>query len=174
MPITATTVFERSDTTGYSSAAGGYTWSSQIPETGTVMSRGIQRVTGVTVSTLAGVAGVVWEQGNQFYVRGVPTVQNGATISLGPASVEGFASRPFLLLDPFAAPTDAGNHVLLAPDPVTQAYHVRKVTLDQTTGAPTWDPTVSYGTFLLPVSAATLHSSGTWSRSIPTAAGSDG
>ena len=70
VPITATTVFERSDTTGYSSAAGGYTWSSQIPETGTVMSRGIQRVTGVTVSTLAGVAGVVWEQGNQFYGRG--------------------------------------------------------------------------------------------------------
>jgi hypothetical protein len=160
VPITATTVFERSDTTGYSSAAGGYTWSSQITDTGTILSKGIQQVTGATVSTLAGVAGVVWEQDNQFYVRGVPVAQNGATISLGAASVEGFARRPFLLLDPFAQITDEGNHVLLAPDPNTTAYHVRKVSLNQTTGAPTWDPTVSYGTFLLPVSAAALHSSG--------------
>src|SRR5262249_53697415 len=68
--------------------------------------------------------------------------------------------RPFLLLDPFAQITDEGNHVLLAPDPVTDAYHVRKVSLNTTTGAPTWDPTVSYGTFLLPVSAAAVHSSG--------------
>jgi hypothetical protein len=37
---------------------------------------------------------------------------------------------------------------------------VRKVTLDPTTGAPSWDSTVSYGTFLIPVSAAALHSSG--------------
>ena len=160
VPITATTVFERSDTTGYSSAAGGYTWSSQITDTGTILSKGIQQVTGATVSTLAGVAGVVWEQDNQFYVRGVPVAQNGATISLGAASVEGFARRPFLLLDPFVQRTDEGNHVLLAPDPNTQYYHVRKVSLDPTTGAPTWDPTVSYGTFLLPVSAAALHSSG--------------
>jgi hypothetical protein len=48
----------------------------------------------------------------------------------------------------------------LEPDPVTPAYHVRKVTLDPTTGAPSWDSTVSYGTFLVPVSAAALHSSG--------------
>ena len=50
--------------------------------------------------------------------------------------------------------------MLLEPDPSTPAYHVRKVTLNPTTGAPTWDSTVSYGTFLLPVSAAALHSSG--------------
>jgi hypothetical protein len=34
------------------------------------------------------------------------------------------------------------------------------VALDATTGAPTWDPTVSWGTFPLPISAAALHSSG--------------
>ena len=50
--------------------------------------------------------------------------------------------------------------MLLEPDPSTPEYHVRKVTLDATTGAPTWDPSVSYGTFPLPMSAATLHSSG--------------
>jgi hypothetical protein len=65
-----------------------------------------------------------------------------------------------LLFDAFVAKTDQGNHVLLEPDPSAKAYNVRKVTLDPTTGAPTWDPTTSYGTFLLPVSAAALHSSG--------------
>ena len=160
VPITATTVFERSDTTGFSSAAGGYTWSDQITDTGTVLSKGIQQVTGATVSTLAGVAGVVWEENNLYYVRTVPLAQNGATISLGAATHEGYARPPFLLLDPFVQRTDEGNSVLLEPDPNTQAYHVRKVSLDSTTGAPSWDPTVSYGTFLLPVSAAGLHSSG--------------
>jgi hypothetical protein len=91
---------------------------------------------------------------------GVPVAQNGATIALGPATAGGNARRPFLLLDPFVNPGDLGNHVLLEPDPDTPAYHIRKVSLDPTTGAPTWDPTVSYGTFPLPISAAALHSSG--------------
>ena len=158
--VDAKTVFTRTVTTGYSTAAGGYTWSNQIADTGTVQSSGIQQVTGAAVSTLAGVAGVVWEQGNKFYVRGVPVAENGSTISLGLASKEGYTRRPFLLLDAFVNKTDQGNHVLLEPDPSTPAYHVRKVTLDPTTGAPTWDSTVSYGTFLVPVSAAALHSSG--------------
>jgi hypothetical protein len=158
LPITASTVFKRADTTGY--AAGGYTWSNQITDTGTVLSKKIQQVTGATVSTLAGVAGLVWEQGSRFYVRGVPMAQNGATIKLAAASNEGYARPPFLLFDAFVNPADQGNHVLLEPDPTTPAYNVRKVTLDPNTGAPSWDPTVSYGTFLLPVSAAALHSSG--------------
>ncbi len=158
--IGASTVFKRADATGYDPTAGGYTWSNQITDAGTVLSGGIQQVTGTTISTLAGVAGVVWEQGNQFYVRGVPVAQNGATIDLGVASTEGYARRPFLLFDAFVDRAATGNHVLLEPDPVTTAYHVRKVTLDPTTGAPSWDSTVSYGTFVLPVSAAALHSSG--------------
>jgi hypothetical protein len=158
LPITASTVFKRADTTGYATA--GYTWSNQITDTGTVLSKGIQQVTGTTVSTLAGVAGLVWEQGDRFYVRGVPVAQNSATLKLAAATNEGYARPPFLLFDAFVKPTDQGNHVLLEPDPTTPAYHVRKVTLDPSTGAPSWDPTVSYGTFLLPVSAAALHSSG--------------
>ena len=160
VPIDSRTAFKRAVTTGYSSAAGGYTWSNQIIDTGTIASTGIQQVMSTTVSTLAGVAGVVWEQGNKFYVRAVPIPQSGATISLGAASVEGYTRRPFLLFDAFVKPTDQGNHVLLEPDPTTMAYHVRKVTLDPTTGAPTWDRNVSYGDFLLPISAAALHSSG--------------
>ncbi len=158
--ITSSTVFERSDTTGYSSAAGGYTWSNQITDSGTVADKGIQEVSATAISTLAGVAAVTWEQNNLFYVRGVPVAENGATIALGPATAGGYARRPFLLLDPFVGRTDEGNHVLLEPDPTTPAYNVRKVSLDPTTGAPSWDPTVSYGTFTLPISAAALHSSG--------------
>ena len=118
---------------------------------------------GTTISTLSGVAGMVWEQGNRFYIRGVPIAQNGSSISLGEATSKGYTRRPFLLLDPFvdrSSPSSQGNHVLLEPDPSTTAYHVRKVSLDPTTGAPTWDPTISYGEFLLPISAAALHSSG--------------
>jgi hypothetical protein len=158
--IDASTVFKRTVTTGYSSAAGGYTWSGQLTDGGTVGSGGVQQVMGTTISTLAGVAGMVWEQSNRFYVRGVPIAQNGSTISLGKATNEGYVRRPFLLFDPFVERSSQGNHVLLEPDPSTNAYHVRKVSLDPTTGAPTWDPNTSYGDFLLPISAATLHSSG--------------
>ena len=165
VPIDSRTAFTRAVTTGYNSNPGGsnqpgYTWSSQIADNGTVGSTGIQQVISTTVSTLAGVVGVVWEQGDNFYMRGVPVAQNGSTIALGPASMEGYTRRPFLLFDAFVKPGDQGNHVLLEPDPSTTAYHVRKVTLDPTTGAPTWDSTTTYGDFLLPVSAAALHSSG--------------
>ncbi len=158
--IDSTTVFERKDTTGYSPTAGGYTWSDAITATGTVLNAGIQQVTGAAVSTLAGAAGVVWEENNLYYLRGVTVAENGNTITLAPASHEGYARRPFLLYDAFAKLTDQGKHVLLEPDPNTPAYHVRQVTLDPTSGAPTWDSTISYGTFTLPVSAAALHSSG--------------
>ena len=158
--IDSSTVFKRAVTTGFSSSAGGYTWSNQISDSGTVGTGGIQQVMGTTISTLAGVAGMVWEQGNKFYVRGVPIAQNGSTIALGKATHEGYARRPFLLFDPFVDRSSQGNHVLLEPDPQTTAYHVRKVSLDPTTGAPSWDPSVSYGDFLLPISAAALHSSG--------------
>ena len=160
VPIDAKTTFERTDTTCFSETANGYTWSSRVTSSGTVADKGIQGVAGASISTLAGVAGVVWEQGDKFYVRGVPTGQDGATIQLGPATANGFSRRPFLLLDPFVEKTSAGNHVLLEPDETLPEYHVRKVTLDPVTSAPTWDPTVSYGTFLLPISAAALHSSG--------------
>ena len=158
VPITATTRFTRDDTTGWNSAAGGWTWSDAITVDGTQADAGVQQVAGVAVSTLAGAAAVVWEQGDEFYLRGVPTA--GASIQLGPATAQGWARRPFLLLDPFTTKTSRGNHVLLDPDPSTTAYHVRAVTLDPTTGAPAWDPTTSIGDFPLEVSAATLHSSG--------------
>ena len=107
-----------------------------------------------------GAAGVVWEQGDEFYVRGVPTAGAGGAISLGQASGGGYARRPFLLLDAFAQSGKPGNHVLLEPDPSLDGYHVRPVTLDPVTAAPTWDSTRSAGTFELEVSAAALHSSG--------------
>ena len=55
---------------------------------------------------------------------------------------------------------DEGNHVLLEPDETTSGYVIRKVSLNAVTGELSWDPAVSQGLFLLPVSAAALHSSG--------------
>jgi len=50
--------------------------------------------------------------------------------------------------------------VLLEPDSTSDAYFVRQVSVDSTTGALTWDSSTNLGTFTLPVSAAALHSSG--------------
>jgi hypothetical protein len=158
--ITASTVFKRAGTTAYDTAAGGYTWSEQVKVTGTVHSKDIQEITGTAVATLAGVAGMVFKQEDRYYIRGVPLAQDGATIKLGSAPKEGYARRPFLLLDPFVDKGDRGNNVLLEPDETSHAYHVRRVSLDHVTGELSWDADVSHGTFLLPVSAAALHSSG--------------
>jgi hypothetical protein len=127
---------------------------------GTRASGGIEEVTGAAVATLAGVAGIVWKQGDRYYLRGVPVAENGTSIQLRPAPKEGYVRRPFLLLDAFVARTDEGNHVLLEPDETTDAYNVRRVSLDPATGAIDWDPNVSFGSFSLPVSAAALHASG--------------
>jgi hypothetical protein len=154
------TVFKRAATTTYSPDAKGYTWSSRVKATGTAESPDAQRVAGSAVATLAGVAGLVWKEKDRYYVRGVPLAQNGETIRLGTASHQGWARRPFLLLDSFVDAQDDGNHVLLEPDENTSGYDVRKVTLDPDTGAITWEANVSLGNFILPVSAAALHSSG--------------
>jgi hypothetical protein len=117
-------------------------------------------VISTSVATLAGVAGVVWREGDRYYLRGVPVAQNGPVIQLGTATREGYARRPFLLLDAFVEASSAGNHVLLEPDETTSGYVIRKVSLNPVTGNLSWDPAVSMGMFLLPVSAAALHSSG--------------
>jgi hypothetical protein len=158
--ITAATVFERADTTAYSPTTGGYTWSDQVAVTTTAHSPDAEDVTATAVATRAGVAGYVWKHADRYYLRGVPLAQDTATIELGPGPTEGYARRPFLLLDPFVGPADEANHVLVEPDDTTSGYHVRKVSLDPLTGRLSWDPTVSYGQFTLPVSAAALHSSG--------------
>jgi len=158
--ITDKTVFKRAATTTYSPQAGGYTWSDQVSETGTAVSAGIQDVTGAAVATLAGVAGLVWREDDRYFLRGVPLAQNGSTIKLGLGTHEGWERRPFLLLDPFVDAKDRGNHVLLEPDHRSPAYNARPVTLDPGDGSITWDPSISLGTFPLPVSAAALHSSG--------------
>ena len=158
--ITASTVFQRSDTTTYSSVAGGYTWSDAVSDTGTLANSGVQEVTGVTISTRLGVAGIVWKQGDKYWLRGVPVAENGTTISLGGATRQGYARRPFLLFDSFVDDSDIGKHVLLEPDDTDDGYHVRRLAIDPTTSALNWDPTISLGYFSLPVSAAALHSSG--------------
>jgi len=158
--ITASTVFKRAVTTAYSPAVGGYVWSPAVSVAAVLGSAGAVDVISTSVATLAGVAGVVWREGDRYYLRGVPVAQNGKTIQLGTATREGYARRPFLLLDSFVEASSAGNHVLLEPDEATSGYVIRKVSLNAVTGQLSWEPTVSMGMFVLPVSAAALHSSG--------------
>jgi hypothetical protein len=159
--ITEDTVFKRADTTTYSDSAGGYTWSSQVDDSGAVSSSNhIQQVTGASVATTLGVVGAVWKQNDRYYLRGVPIAENGSTITLTSAPKEGYARPPFLLFDSLVDKQDVGNHVLLEPDDASDAYFIRKVTLDSDTGAISWDSGTSLGIFTLPVSAAALHSSG--------------
>jgi hypothetical protein len=162
IPVTISdrTVFKRAATTSYSQSAGGYTWSDRVTVTGTLVSSGVQGVAGAAVATLAGVGGLVWKQGDRYFLRGVPLAQDGETVRLGVGSHEGWSRRPFLLLDSFVDAHDEGNHVLVEPDDTSSAYHVRGVSLDRETGALSWDRGSSMGTFPLPVSAAALHSSG--------------
>jgi len=159
-PITEATVFRRAITTNYSAAAGGYTWSSAALDNGTIASAGVQEVTGVAVATRLGVAGIVWKQGDKYWLRGVPLAENGTTIPLGGATRQGYARRPFLLLDALVGAGDIANHVLLEPDDTEPGYHVRRLTVDPASGDLSWDPSASLGFFTLPVSAAALHSSG--------------
>jgi len=159
-PVTAGTVFLRTVTTAWNPAAGGYVWSPSVSVAATLGSPGAVDVISASVATLAGVAGVVWREGDRYYLRGVPVAQNGPVIQLGTGTREGYARRPFLLLDSFVSAADEGNHVLLEPDEVTSGYVIRKVSLDPATGNLSWDPGLSMGMFLLPVSAAALHSSG--------------
>ncbi|MBV9426081.1 MAG: hypothetical protein JOZ98_24465, partial [Solirubrobacterales bacterium] len=118
--ITAGTVFVRGATTTFSRAAGGYSWSDRVVVSGTAASAGVQEVTGAAVATTLGVAGMVFKQGDRFYLRGVPVVQNGKTIELGSVRREGYARRPFLLLDSFVDVTrcdekaPAGGEVVAA------------------------------------------------------------
>ena len=82
-------------------------------------------MTGVTVSTRLGVAGMVWKQDDQYWLRGVPVAEAGSTITLGGATRNGYARRPFLLFDAFVGAADIANHVLLEPDDTADGYHVR-------------------------------------------------
>lgn len=158
-PITAATVFQRSYTTAYS-AASGYLWSPGLSDTGTLVTSGVQEITGVTVATRLYVAGLVWKQNDRYWLRGIPLVETSAPLALGGATRQGYARRPFLLFDAFVGPDDVANHVLLEPDDTEPGYHIRSLAIDPATGALSWDPTTSLGDFTLPVSAAALHSSG--------------
>ena len=168
--ITAQTVFTRTDTTTFSSTVGGYIWSKTLPPNqGTVANKGVQEVTGVAIATRLGVAGIVWKQNDQYWLRGIPVAETDNTIHLGTATRQGFGARPFLLFDSLVGPNDLANHVLLEPDD-TGGYNVRRLTINPTTGDLTWDPSTSHGFFPLPVNAAALHSSG-WVVAIHTDTG---
>ena len=133
--ITPATVFRRADTTVFNPTVGGYTWSRTVVDTATATNSGIQEVTGVTVSTRLGVAGLVWKQDDRYWLRAVPVAEAGSTITLGGATRNGYARRPFLLFDAFVEAADVANHVLVEPDDTADGYHVRSLTINPATGA---------------------------------------
>jgi hypothetical protein len=162
--ITAATVFKRSDTTTFDPAlgSGSYTWSDTLPANdGTIFNKNVEEVTGVAIATRLGVVGLVWKQNDLYFLRGVRIDEVGRPIVLGGATRQRFNRRPFLLFDSLVDASGLGNHVLLEPDDASAGYHVRRLTIDPTTGDLSWDPTVSAGFFPVPVSAAGLHSAGT-------------
>ena len=159
--VTTGTTFQRRDTTSYSSALGGYTWSTSLPaDTGTLATSGVQQVLQVAVSTELAVVAVVWQEADRFWLRGVPIVENGTTIPMGTSTRNRWARRPYVLFDSFVGASDTANHKLLEPDDTDSGYQLRELTVDPATGDLTWDESVSVGQFLLPVSGAGLHSSG--------------
>ena len=116
---------------------------------------------GAAIATLAGVAGMVWKQNDRFYLRGVPVAENGSTITLGAATEQGLRT----------ATVPAVRRLRRSRTPrATTCCSSRTTPPRSTTSARSrwtrpparrrWDPSVSYGTFPLPISAATLHSSG--------------
>jgi hypothetical protein len=169
--VNANSVFRRRDTVVYDNTAGGYTWSSTATDTSTrTTTTQIQEVTGVTVSTRLGVTAVVWKANDKYWLRGISAIEDATTLTMGGASKQGYARRPFVLFDPFVGPADAGNHVLLEPDDVLDGYHVRRLQVDATTGALTWRSDTSIGWFPLAIDAATLTTSG-WVVTIHTDSG---
>ncbi len=157
--VDAATVFSRTITTSWNPA--GYTWDAAVPpDEGTAANSAVQEVTGVTVSTRLGVAGIVWKQNDLYWLRGVPVGENGATISVGGATRQGYSRRPFLLFDALVGPTDIGNHVLLEPDDTDPGYHIRALSIDPAAGGLSWDSTTSLGYFPLSIDAAGLCASG--------------
>ena len=157
--VDAATVFSRTITTSWNPA--GYTWDAAVPpDEGTAANSAVQEVTGVTVSTRLGVAGIVWKQNDLYWLRGVPVGENGATISVGGATRQGYSRRPFLLFDALVGPTDIGNHVLLEPDDTDPGYHIRALSIDPAAGGLSWDSTTSLAYFPLSIDAAGLCASG--------------
>ena len=117
-------------------------------------------MTGATIATRLGVVGMVWKQNDRYCLQGIPVAQNASTITFGGATRQRLRPPPLPALRCLRRAADLGNHVLLEPDDTTDGYYVRTLSMDPTTGAITWDTTTSLGTFLLPVAAAALHSSG--------------
>ena len=159
VPITATTRFTRDDTTGWNSAAGGWTWSDAITVDGTQADAGVQQVAGVAVSTLAGAAAVVWEQGDAFYLRGVPTAQTARRSNSAPPRPRAGRAVPSSCSIPSrrrrvgattSCSTPTRHYRLPRPRRHAGPHHGRAGVA----------PHHLVGDFPLEVSAATLHSSG--------------
>jgi hypothetical protein len=163
IPITAHTVFERQNTTAYSTADNGYTWTTNNQVGGTVQDKtGILEINSITVGTVSGMAGYVWRasETNQYWIRNLPTIQNEGQPTIQLQTGGPYSRKPLVVYDRLNPDLVNGNNFLLEPEEQGTGYQVRRLKLSADGGTLGWNAGESWGQFLNPLSAVTLHPSG--------------
>jgi hypothetical protein len=164
IPITANTVFQRQNTTAYSTADKGYTWTPNTQIGGTVQSQtGLIEINAISVGTVSGMAGYVWRAGGatpQYWIRNLPTIQNAGQPTIQLQTGGPYSRKPLVAYDRLNPDLTNGNNFLLEPDDQGTGYQVRRLKLSAGGGTLGWNAGESWGQFLNPLSAVTLHPSG--------------
>jgi hypothetical protein len=163
IPITAHTVFERQNTTAYSTADNGYTWTPNTQIGGTVQSQnGLIEINAISVGTVSGMAGYVWRAGTtpQYWIRNLPTIQDEGQKTIKLQTGGPYSRKPLVVYDRLNSDLTNGNNFLLEPDDQGTGYQVRRLVLSAGGGTLGWNAGESWGQFLNPLSAVTLHPSG--------------
>jgi hypothetical protein len=163
IPITANTVFQRQNTTAYATADKGYTWTPTTQIAGTVQdTSGLIEINAISVGTVSGMAGYVWRAGTppQYWIRNLPTLQDAGQTTIQLQTGGPYARKPLVVYDRLNPDLRTGNNFLLEPDDQGTGYQVRRLTLSANGGTLGWNAGESWGQFLNPLSAVTLHPSG--------------
>jgi hypothetical protein len=164
IPITANTVFERQNTTAYSTADNGYTWTTNTQIGGTVQDHpGLLEINSISVGTVSGMAGYVWrtqDPSPQYWIRNLPTIQNEGQKTIKLQTGGPYSRKPLVVYDRLNPDLTNGNNFLLEPYEQGTGYQVRRLKLSADGGRLGWNVGESWGQFLNPLSAVTLHPSG--------------
>ena len=162
--ITASTRFQRQNTTAYDTADDGYTWTEETDIGGTVQDKpGLLEINGITVGTVSGMAGYIWraDSGDDpYWIRNLPTVQNENQKTIKLQTAGPYSRKPLIVYDRLNPDLVDGNNFLLEPDDEGTGYQVRRLELSADGGTLGWDTGMSWGQFLNPLSAVTQHPSG--------------
>jgi hypothetical protein len=158
-PITIRTTFVRQNTLVFDSVNAGYSWARNVsvPTTVTNKPADFLELDSISVGTVSGMEGAIWRSNDankSFWVRNVPTVQNGNTIKVQFAGP--YTRRPLIVYDRLNADPVNGNNFLLEPSGDV-GYLVRKLKLSANGGALSWTANQAWGQFTQNLAAVTLH-----------------